>query len=93
MPIYEYVCESCGRTIEVMQKISDAPLASCECQGQLRKLISQSCFHLKGSGWYVTDYKGKNAGSQGGAKESADSACAASTEKTKTESKSSDSTD
>jgi len=94
MPIYEYECENCGRTFEVLQKFSDAPLTSCDCSGKLRKLISQSSFHLKGSGWYVTDYKGKNAGSQAGTKESSDSATSgASTEKTKTETKSSDSSD
>lgn len=57
MPIYEYQCQSCGKTTEVIQKFSDAPLETCEfCSGKLAKLISQSSFHLKGSGWYVTDY-------------------------------------
>ncbi len=65
MPIYEYECEKCGKIIEVIQKFSDAPLCQCECRGPLRKLVSHSSFHLKGSGWYVTDYKGKNAGSAG----------------------------
>jgi putative FmdB family regulatory protein len=59
MPLYEYRCEACGRQIEVIQKFSDRPLTKCEgCGGKLRKLISQSGFVLKGSGWYVTDYKG-----------------------------------
>jgi len=62
MPIYEYECEKCGRTIEAWQKFSDAPLSSCtHCQGKLRKLISHSAFHLKGSGWYVTDYANKSS--------------------------------
>ncbi len=61
MPIYEYECTKCGRTTEAMQRFSDAPLTQCEdCQGELRKLISMSTFHLKGSGWYTTDYAGKN---------------------------------
>jgi putative FmdB family regulatory protein len=61
MPIYEYECMQCGKTTEAMQKFSDAPLSSCEhCRGELHKLISMSTFHLKGSGWYVTDYAGKN---------------------------------
>ena len=61
MPIYEYECLQCGKTMEAMQKFSDAPLSSCEhCSGELHKLISMSTFHLKGSGWYVTDYSGKN---------------------------------
>lgn len=61
MPIYEYECLQCGKTTEAMQKFSDSPLSSCEhCSGELHKLISMSTFHLKGSGWYVTDYSGKN---------------------------------
>ena len=61
MPIYEYECSKCGKTSEAMQRFSDAPLTECShCHGQLRKLISMSTFHLKGSGWYTTDYAGKN---------------------------------
>lgn len=61
MPIYEYECLKCGKTTEAMQRFSDAPLAECShCKGELRKLISMSTFHLKGSGWYTTDYAGKN---------------------------------
>ncbi len=60
MPIYEYQCEACGNIVENWQKISDPPLEECEaCGGRMRKLISQSSFHLKGSGWYVTDYAGR----------------------------------
>ena len=60
MPIYEYKCEQCGKTEEVLQKISEDPLTTCEhCSGKLHKLISHSTFHLKGSGWYVTDYANK----------------------------------
>ena len=63
MPIYEYECESCGEVIENWQKFSDAPLSTCgSCGGNLHKLISHSSFHLKGSGWYVTDYAGKKTG-------------------------------
>jgi putative FmdB family regulatory protein len=59
MPIYEYQCESCGTIVENWQKISDPPLETCSsCGGKMKKLISQSSFHLKGSGWYVTDYAG-----------------------------------
>ena len=61
MPIYEYECESCGRVEEIFQKISDRPLQKCgHCSGRLHKLISQSSFHLKGTGWYVTDYANKH---------------------------------
>ena len=57
MPIYEYECSKCGTVDEVIQKFSDKPMAKCKhCSGKLHKLISHSAFHLKGSGWYVTDY-------------------------------------
>lgn len=60
MPIYEYECRKCGHQMEVWQKFSDAPLSKCEsCHGKLRKIISQNTFHLKGTGWYVTDYSSK----------------------------------
>jgi len=60
MPIYEYECLKCGKTTEAMQRFSDPPLTQCaHCSGRLRKLISMSTFHLKGSGWYTTDYTGK----------------------------------
>lgn len=65
MPIYEYQCESCGNIVENWQKLTDPPLEQCEaCGGKMTKLISQSSFHLKGSGWYVTDYAGKKSGSK-----------------------------
>ncbi|NLT22760.1 MAG: zinc ribbon domain-containing protein [Syntrophorhabdus sp.] len=58
MPIYEYQCTGCGKIFEVFQKISDEPLTECKiCKGTLTKLISNCAFHLKGTGWYVTDYK------------------------------------
>jgi len=66
MPIYEYECTKCGHQIEAWQKFSDPPVTECECcHGKMRKLISQSTFHLKGSGWYVTDYASKSGGNQG----------------------------
>lgn len=64
MPIYEYECEVCGAVEEALQRFSDKPLKKCKkCSGKLHKLISQSSFHLKGTGWYVTDYAGKKTGS------------------------------
>jgi len=59
MPFYEYECPHCRAHTEVMQKISDKPLAKCpECGKKgLRKLISAPVFRLKGSGWYETDFK------------------------------------
>ncbi len=66
MPIYEYECKDCGKVEEVFQKISESPLTTCRhCNGQLKKIISQSSFQLKGSGWYVTDYGGSKAGNAG----------------------------
>lgn len=62
MPLYEYQCVECGGIEEAIQKFSDAPLTTCRhCSGKLNKLISQSSFHLKGTGWYVTDYSKKPA--------------------------------
>ena len=60
MPTYEYDCDTCG-TFEVAQRITDKPLRRCPtCKGKVRKLISNTSFQLKGSGWYVTDYAGKD---------------------------------
>ncbi|MGD0281696.1 MAG: zinc ribbon domain-containing protein [Dissulfurispiraceae bacterium] len=65
MPIYEYECLACRKTTEVMQKFSDAPLAECpECGGHLKKLISNTSFVLKGTGWYKTDYAAKPTGTE-----------------------------
>jgi putative FmdB family regulatory protein len=70
MPIYEYACQACGHDFEAIQKFSDAPLSECPVCGQpqLKKLISAGGFHLKGSGWYATDFKGgpKKSDSSGG---------------------------
>jgi putative FmdB family regulatory protein len=61
MPLYEYECTKCGKVEEAYQRFSDKPLSKCRhCSGKLHKLISQSAFHLKGSGWYVTDYANKS---------------------------------
>jgi putative FmdB family regulatory protein len=62
MPIYEYQCQKCG-TFETTQKITDKPLSRCPtCKCKVRKLISNTSFQLKGTGWYITDYarKGKD---------------------------------
>jgi putative FmdB family regulatory protein len=60
MPIYEYRCGACGHELEVLQKLSEAPLSDCpEChKSTLTKLVSAAGFQLKGSGWYATDFKG-----------------------------------
>jgi putative FmdB family regulatory protein len=59
MPIYEYRCSSCGRQHEVLQKLSEAPPITCPSCGKetLTKLVSAAGFQLKGSGWYVTDFR------------------------------------
>ncbi len=63
MPIYEYVCSSCGQELEAWQKISEKPKKVCpNCHAhKLERLISNTSFQLKGSGWYVTDYAKKGA--------------------------------
>ncbi|MDC8444424.1 MAG: zinc ribbon domain-containing protein [Nitrosomonas sp.] len=63
MPIYEYLCNSCGVRKEHIQKMSDTPIKACpECgSAEYAKLISAAGFQLKGSGWYVTDFKNKPA--------------------------------
>jgi len=81
MPLYEYQCEACGNRFELIRKFSDPPLetcAKCGVTGQVHKLVSSPAFHLKGSGWYVTDY----------AKKSGDSGSSAGKSESKTETKS-----
>jgi putative FmdB family regulatory protein len=64
MPIYAYRCASCGYEKDALQKLSDAPLTRCpECgQETFSKQVTAAGFQLKGSGWYVTDFRGGNAG-------------------------------
>lgn len=57
MPIYEYKCSVCGTKHEIIQKYDDTPLTMCpDCGGNMKKLISNTSFVLKGTGWYKTDY-------------------------------------
>ena len=57
MPLYEYRCEDCGETIEIIQRFSDPPVDLCKaCGGPLERLLSAPTIQFKGSGWYVTDY-------------------------------------
>jgi len=62
MPLYEYKCEGCGATFDVIEKFSDQPLAVHDkCGGKVHRVLTAPSFHFKGSGWYVTDYaKGGN---------------------------------
>jgi len=69
MPIYAYRCSSCGHAKDVLQKISDAPLSTCPACGAetFSKQVTAAGFQLKGSGWYVTDFRGGNgAGANSG---------------------------
>jgi putative FmdB family regulatory protein len=72
MPIYEYRCRSCGFEKEYLQKLSDAPIVDCPSCGkaEMSKLVSAAGFQLKGSGWYVTDFK--NSGAAAKKKEGSD---------------------
>jgi putative FmdB family regulatory protein len=64
MPIYEYQCPKCGE-FEVTQRITEDPLKKCpKCRSKVRKLISNTSFQLKGSGWYITDYARKGTGAK-----------------------------
>ncbi|CAN7199203.1 putative regulatory protein, FmdB family [compost metagenome] len=65
MPIYAYRCDACGHGRDVLQKMSDAPLTdcpSCGVAGSFKKQLTAAGFQLKGSGWYVTDFRGGSAG-------------------------------
>jgi putative FmdB family regulatory protein len=87
MPIYAYRCEDCGFEKDVLQKLSDAPLTDCpQCHApRFVKQVTAAGFQLKGSGWYVTDFRnsggssnskpaaGKSASAEGGASTSASS--------------------
>jgi putative FmdB family regulatory protein len=81
MPIYAYRCERCGHAKDVIQKFSDTPLSICpECGADaFRKQLTAPSFQLKGSGWYVTDFRdnGKKAGTPAPAAAAAESPAAA----------------
>lgn len=64
MPIYAYKCDSCGHAKDVLQKMSDAPLSVCPACGEasFQKQLTAAGFQLKGSGWYVTDFRNGNTG-------------------------------
>ena len=92
MPIYEYQCAKCGE-FEVSQRITEDSLKRCPtCRGKVKKLISNTSFQLKGSGWYQTDYGSKKGASdkpaKGGETAGAESST---TESSSSESSSSDS--
>jgi len=67
MPIYAYRCDACGHAKDVLQKLSDPVLSVCPACGaeSFRKQLTAAGFQLKGSGWYVTDFKGNGAQAKG----------------------------
>ena len=67
MPLYDYQCDACGQRFELIQKYSDGPPEACpKCgKGPVQRLQSSPAFHLKGSGWYITDYARKGTSSEG----------------------------
>ncbi|HEX7831787.1 MAG TPA: FmdB family zinc ribbon protein [Thermoanaerobaculia bacterium] len=87
MPIYEYQCVSCKQREEIIQKISDPPLAQCpQCGGEMKKLISSPAIQFKGSGFYKTDYP--SASSKGSSGSTTTKSSESSGSDSKTESKS-----
>ncbi len=66
MPIYEYRCQNCQQTTEILQRVDDAVPPCPACGGELRRLVSAPAFQFKGEGWYVTDYARKRGGAAGG---------------------------
>lgn len=69
MPIYEYRCDDCGTSFEVLQRMSDDPLVTCDkCGGRLQKVLHPVAIHFKGSGFYTTDY-GKGSGRRPGGRD------------------------
>jgi putative FmdB family regulatory protein len=76
VPAYDYRCDRCDRTFEVRQRISEAPLTTCDrCGGPIHRLLSAAPFILKGGGWYVTDYPsaGRKKGMEAEKKSSSES--------------------
>jgi putative FmdB family regulatory protein len=84
MPNYEYLCKKCGHRFEQIRKFSDKQLRKCpECGGVIEQVISAPAVQFKGSGWYVTDYAKKGAGSAASSSSSASSEGDSGTKETK----------
>ncbi|MBX9600221.1 MAG: zinc ribbon domain-containing protein [Bryobacteraceae bacterium] len=89
MPLYEYRCDQCGSTFEIIQKFSDEPLTVHEnCGGTVQRLISSPALQFKGSGWYITDYA--KSGSSGAAKSAGDAGSSGDSKSSDSDSKGSD---
>lgn len=92
MPLYEYDCEACGKSFEVLQKLDDPAPDACEycSRGPVSKRMSKTGFILKGSGWYVTDFRGgatAKTGSTGGSESTSESAAPKTSDAAATEGK------
>ena len=88
MPTYAYQCDDCGNAIEVIQKMSDDPLTTCEsCGGGLKKKMFPVGIVFKGSGFYVNDYAKKDAGSKSSTTAPASTESSTASAETKTETK------
>ena len=82
MPLYEYLCGSCGHRFERIQKFSDGPVTECpSCGGAVAKLPSSPAIQFKGSGWYITDYAKSGASKDPGKETGKDTGKGSSTEK------------
>jgi putative FmdB family regulatory protein len=91
MPIYEFECRKCKARSEVLQKLNDKPPSKCsKCGGRLDKITSAPAIQFKGSGWYVTDYAGKNGKKE---KQSEEKSETAKSESEKSETRSTTSSD
>lgn len=61
MPIYEYKCQKCNKIFELFQKVNDKPLKKCDCGGKVNRIFHPPGIVFKGSGFYTTDYRSKEA--------------------------------
>jgi len=85
MPIYEFECRKCKAHSEVLQKLSDKPPVKCsKCGGRLERVASAPAIQFKGTGWYVTDYAGKNGKKEKASEEKSDTSSTTSSSKTDT---------
>ena len=74
MPIYEYACNVCGHELELLQGFRDEPITTCPVcrRDEMKRKISAAAFHLKGTGWYETDFKNKDKDKKVAEKKSTD---------------------
>ncbi|MCU1264045.1 MAG: type antifreeze protein [Acidobacteria bacterium] len=85
MPIYEFECRKCKAHSEVLQKLNDKPPVKCsKCGGRLERVASAPAIQFKGTGWYVTDYAGKNGKKEKAAEEKSDTSDTTSSAKSDT---------